>query len=56
MLRYNLAATGLKAFSLNRPSRKLYRWMGNTYGAKRRERVDIAVYRGRGNLLVNLYE
>lgn len=56
MLRYNLAAIALKAFSLNRPSRHLYRWVGNHYGARQRERAGIDEYRSRGDLFIELCE
>lgn len=57
MLRYCLAALTLQAFSLNAPTRRLYRRLGNTIGGKRRERghVDLDAYIKRGELLVELY-
>ena len=54
MLRYNLAAIALKAFSLNGPTRRLYRWLGNSYGARQRERASIDVYRRRGDFFIDL--
>jgi SAM-dependent methyltransferase len=37
-------------------SKKAYRKIGNTLGAKKRKQDDIASYIERGNLLINLYE
>jgi hypothetical protein len=55
MLRYVMAATALKAFSVNRLSKKLYRQIGNTFGERKRLAVnDIDIRVGRGNLLVDL--
>jgi SAM-dependent methyltransferase len=56
MVRYYLAAMALKALSISPSSRRLYRRMGNTYGAKRRANADISAYRSRGQLLVDLWE
>ena len=36
MLKYQLAAIALKAFSLNSATRKAYRWIGNRVGGKAR--------------------
>ena len=57
MLRYSLAAAALKAFSLNNPTRRLYRQIGNAVGGRRRERgqVDLEGYTRRGDLLVELF-
>ncbi len=57
MLKYSLAALALKAFSLNAPTRRLYRQIGNTAGGKRREHGEISfdAYGKRGDLLVDLY-
>jgi SAM-dependent methyltransferase len=55
MIRYVLAAGALKAFSLNGASKRLYRWMGNAIGSRRRvANMDIAAYISRGDLLVDL--
>lgn len=55
MFRYSLAALALKTFSLNDASRKLYRSLGNTYGARRRTAVtDFDSRLKRGDLLVDL--
>lgn len=55
MLRYSLAALALKTFSLNETSRKMYRGLGNTYGARRRIAVEDFDSRvKRGDLLVEL--
>jgi SAM-dependent methyltransferase len=55
MIRYILAALALKAFSLNAPTRALYRKIGNTFGAKARHEVsDLGVRVERGDLLVAL--
>ena len=57
MLKYSLAAVALKAFSLNAPTKSLYRSLANRFGGKRRERgeVDLDAYVKRGDLLVDLY-
>ena len=57
MLRYAVAALTLKAFSLNAPTRHLYRRLGNRLGGKLRERgrFDLDAYIKRGELLVELY-
>lgn len=57
MLRYSLAAAALKAFSLNAPTKRLYRHIGNVLGGRQRERgqIDLQRYIERGNLLVELY-
>jgi len=55
MLRYVLAATALKAFSVNGLSKKLYRKIGNTFGERKRLTVnDFDDRVERGNLLVDL--
>jgi len=55
MLRYSLAALALKTFSLNQASRRLYRELGNTYGARRRVTVgDFDSRLKRGDLLIDL--
>jgi SAM-dependent methyltransferase len=55
MVRYVLAALALKAFSLNKPSRSLYRKIGNIFGARARQDVkDLPIRIERGNLLVEL--
>lgn len=55
MLRYTIAALALKAFSVNAMTRRLYRRLGNTVGAKRRAAAkDIDVRIERGDLLVEL--
>jgi len=55
MIRYVLVALALKAFSINAPTRALYRKIGNTFGAKARQNVrDLDVRIERGNLLVDL--
>ena len=55
MYRYILAATALKAFSLNATTRRLYRRVGNKVGARRRAAtVDLKTYVSRGDLLVEL--
>lgn len=56
MVKYSLAALALKLFSLNNLSKKAYRKIGNTFGAKKRKQSDIDSYIERGNLLLNLYE
>jgi hypothetical protein len=55
MLRYMLAASALKAFSLNATTRGLYRRLGNELGARRRAaNLDLSTYVSRGDLLVEL--
>jgi len=55
MIRYFSSALALKAFSLNAPTRRLYRMIGNHFGAKKRHRVsDLPIRVGRGELIVNL--
>ena len=55
MLRYSMAALALRIFSANSTTRRLYRKIGNTCGAARRERVaDLDVRIARGDLLVEL--
>lgn len=56
MLRYALAATALKAFSVNGATRGLYRRIGNTVGSRMRHEADLNAqhYLTRGDLLVNL--
>lgn len=55
MIRYVLAATALRIFSLNGTTRALYRRVGNIVGSKRRAAsLDIAAYISRGDLLVDL--
>jgi SAM-dependent methyltransferase len=55
MVRYVLAALALKAFSINAPSRALYRKIGNIFGAKARQEVgDLGIRVERGDLLVAL--
>ncbi len=56
MIKYSLAALALKLFSLNNLSKKAYRKIGNTFGAKKRKQSDIDLYIERGNLLLDLYE
>ena len=56
MIKYSLAALALKLFSLNNLSKKAYRKIGNTFGAKKRKQSDIDLYIERGNLLLELYE
>lgn len=57
MLKYSLAALALKAFSLNGPTKRAYRKLGNILGGKGRERgeVDFDAYIERGDLLVELF-
>jgi cyclopropane fatty-acyl-phospholipid synthase-like methyltransferase len=55
MIRYGMAALALKTFSANGATKQLYRWIGNRFGAKRREAIDLEVYVQRGNLLADLY-
>jgi hypothetical protein len=54
MIRYLAAAVALKAFSLNRLTRSVYRSLGNRFGQKRRRRQSIDKYIERGDLLVAL--
>lgn len=54
MFRYALAAAALKVFSYNDVTKRLYYGLGNTLGAKRRERASIHTYVSRGNVLVDL--
>jgi len=55
MIRYITSALALKAFSLNAPTRRLYRLIGNHFGAKKRHRVsDLPIRVGRGDLIVDL--
>jgi SAM-dependent methyltransferase len=55
MIRYFTSALALKAFSLNAPTRRLYRLIGNHFGAKKRHRVsDLPIRVERGELIVNL--
>ncbi|HWM44759.1 MAG TPA: methyltransferase domain-containing protein [Burkholderiales bacterium] len=55
MIRYGMAALAFKTFSLNDATKQAYRWLGNRFGAKRRQNADLDVYVRRGNLLVELY-
>lgn len=51
MLRYALAAAAFKAFSAAPPTKRLYRTLGNTFGARKRARVGLPplyVERARG--------
>jgi SAM-dependent methyltransferase len=52
MIRYWVAAVGLKAFSLNSATCSVYRRLGNVVGQKRRSQEAIDKYVERGNLLV----
>jgi cyclopropane fatty-acyl-phospholipid synthase-like methyltransferase len=56
MLRYALAATALKALSVNDATRGMYRRIGNTVGSRRRHQADLNAqnYLTRGSLLVRL--
>jgi predicted SAM-dependent methyltransferase len=55
MIRYVSAAVALKAFSINAPSRALYRKIGNIFGARARQNMsDLGVRIERGDLLVKL--
>jgi SAM-dependent methyltransferase len=55
MLRYLLAGLALKAFSLNDTSQRLYRWVGNTYGARKRAAArDLEILIERGDLFIKL--
>lgn len=55
MIKYLAAAIALKAFSLNRTTRSVYRKLGNTLGQKTRiKNPDIPIYIERGELLVEL--
>jgi SAM-dependent methyltransferase len=55
MIRYVMAALALKAFSLNAPTRALYRMIGNKFGVKKRRKVsDLSIRVERGDLLVAL--
>jgi SAM-dependent methyltransferase len=55
MIRYITSALALKVFSLNAPTRRLYRLIGNHFGAKKRHRVsDLLIRVGRGDLIVDL--
>ncbi len=55
MIRYTLAALALKTFSLNDTSRRLYRYLGNTYGARRRRSAsDLDTRIAQGELLLEL--
>lgn len=55
MLKYQLAAIALKAFSTNALTTRAYRKLGNVVGQRRRLAVpDLPIYTARGNLLVAL--
>jgi ubiquinone/menaquinone biosynthesis C-methylase UbiE len=55
MIRYFTSALALKACSLNAPTRRLYRLIGNRFGAKKRHQVnDLLIRVGRGELIVEL--
>lgn len=55
MIRYLASALALKAFSLNAPTRRLYRLIGNRFGAKKRLKVsDLPIRVERGELIVDL--
>ena len=55
MLRYVMAACALKAFSLNAGTMRLYRRVGNKFGAHQRVvNLDLETYVSRGDLLVEL--
>lgn len=55
MLRYQLAAVALKAFSLNSATKSAYRKIGNVVGERRRiEKLNLPIIVERGDLLVAL--
>lgn len=54
MIKYLVAAVGLKAFSLNSATRSAYRSLGNIVGQKRRQQQNIDKYVERGDQLVDL--
>ncbi len=54
MVRYVLAAAALKAFSMNRFTRRLYRALGNRFGQRRRRRAGIDCYVERAKSLDEL--
>jgi Methyltransferase domain len=56
MIKYSFAALALKLFSFNKLSKKVYRKIGNTFGAKKREKTNIDPYIKRGKLLLSLCE
>jgi hypothetical protein len=56
MIKYSLAALALKFFSLNRLTKKAYRKIGNTFGAKKRIQGGIDSYIAQGDLLLDLCE
>ncbi len=56
MIKYLFTAFTLKLFSFNKISRKVYRKLGNTFGAKNREKADIEINIIRGNLFLSLCE
>lgn len=55
MIRYGMAALALKTFSASETTKRAYRWLGNRFGAKKRQNADLDAYIRRGNLLVELY-
>src|SRR5215469_6747854 len=44
MLKYNLTALALKAFSCSKPTRSFYRYLGNQLGAKKRAGKQMPPY------------
>ncbi len=54
MLKYMTTAAALKMFSLNGPTCKLYRTMGNALGQEKRKRQDVDTYSTRRDPLVRL--
>lgn len=54
MIKYLVAAVGLKVFSWNSTTRAVYRRLGNIVGQKKRRHQNIDKYIERGNLLVDL--
>lgn len=57
MIKYFVIAWALKFFSLSPQTKKLYRFLGNTVGAKNRSRAGLpASYLDRARWILNLFE
>jgi SAM-dependent methyltransferase len=55
MIRYAMAALALKTFSVNGVTKRIYRRLGNRFGARWRQHASLDAYVQRGNLLVEMY-
>lgn len=54
MIRYIAASLTLKAFSLNKTTEKVYRFLGNTFGSRKRKNTNLSSYIDRGDQLLHL--